>query len=262
MLLGCVLLCSLGACGAPPAVTALSSAQISLVRDVQFEEHTVTGLVRIGWSPGTTGAVCLEQLEWQRGGLHLTAVPHGPCPDAQSPTNDQWVHVTTTPETLGALASPSTEGPGRGKVVLRIGSERHTLSGRARPGFTFAPDAVIELGHSIGPHSARIELGGLLDPRVRIVLGVSNSLDLDLPVASGSWQLRRGTRVFAQGILQLPEVLTARESFELAVEVGPAEGLGIAGGLLAPSNTPLTCRAEIELQTPWGAATVRSNLDL
>lgn len=247
----------------PAAVLALSGASVAHIKDVRFKDDIVEGRIKVLWADHDGPPICIERLDWDSGELFLKARPDGECPRDSDGPPAQWLHVRSTRTTLGKLAVRPRLGGGSGDVTVRIGEETHTLSGKARPGFKLAPGAIVELGRGvIGPFRARLEVGSPLNPSVTVKLGVVNSLSVDLESTGGTWRILRGDRAIADGPLDLPETLPAGEEFEISIQLGPAEGMEIASGLLSGGAGPLGYEADIRLDTPWGEAIVRSRLPL
>jgi hypothetical protein len=251
-----------GGCSGLPTAIALSDASISRIEDVRFDGDTVEGRVKITWATDATPSLCIERLTWFEGDLRLEANVDGPCPIKDEDPPSQWMKVKTTRQTLSKLAARPKLGSGQGEVTVRIEEEVHILSGKARPGFKLAPGAEVDLGGAVGPSQARLHLGGLLNPRVRIELRMKNALDVNLEVNGGVWRLVQGDQTLAEGPLELPQVLKPAAEFDLTIELGTAEGVKIAAGLLTGGLKRLRCEVLVQLDTPWGEVLVRSHLPL
>ena len=210
---------SWGGCSKVPAVLALSEASVSLVEDVRFDGDAVEGRVKLAWAESAGPSPCIDRLTWFDEDLRLEASADGPCPIEDETPASQWLKVKTTRRTLSKLAAQPKLGSGQGEVVVRIGEDIHVLSGKARPGFRLAPGAEVDLGGAVGPSGARLRLGGLLDPRVRIELSMTNALDVNLAVNGGVWRLLQDGQALVEGPLELPKVLAPGGAFDLTIEL-------------------------------------------
>ncbi len=248
-------------CPRTKALRALGGAELVRVTGVELSADAVEGRVLVRW-PGKTQAICIDQLTWEAdGGLTLIARADAPCrPPSEGAAPEQWLRVQTTPVTVGALASATGAVPGsRSHLAATVDGFPVEAKGGGKPGFSLSQDFVVELGHSVGARSAKLEVK-LTPPAVRVHVGVTNVLDRDLRTARCTWQVTVGDEHLRSGDLDVPAVLLAGEEFDVVVELDAADALAIATATVTGPTPVFT--ADLGLISPWGKVVLRSEFEL